>query len=61
MRASPKYRGASGLTAGATPVMSWKRSKNWTMVKPNPMSETAVLTHDMSVRSRLIRVLSQEK
>jgi hypothetical protein len=37
------------------------RSKNCTIVKPKPISETAVRTHDMSVRSTLRRVRSQEK
>ena len=32
------------------------RSKNWTIVKPKPISETAVRIHDISVRSTLARV-----
>jgi hypothetical protein len=31
------------------------------MVKPNPISDTAVRTHDIIVRSTLSRVRSQEK
>jgi hypothetical protein len=46
---------------GLTPGMSCMRSKNWTMVRPKPMSVTALRTHDISVRSRLIRVRGQAK
>ena len=37
------------------------RSKNWTIVKPKPISDIAVRTHDIIVRSTLSRVRSQEK
>jgi len=37
------------------------RSKNWTMVKPNPIRPVAVRTHDIIVRSTLSRVRSQLK
>jgi hypothetical protein len=37
------------------------RSKNWTIVKPKPMSDIAVRTHDIKVRSRLMRVRIHEK
>jgi hypothetical protein len=37
------------------------RAKNWTIVKPNPISAVAVRTHDIIVRSTLSRVRSQEK
>jgi hypothetical protein len=37
------------------------RSKNLTIVKPKPISETAERTHDIKLRSTLIRVRSQEK
>jgi hypothetical protein len=36
------------------------RSKNWTIEKPNPISETAVRIHDIMVRSTLSRVRSTE-
>jgi hypothetical protein len=41
--------------------MWFKRSKNCTIVKPKPISAVAVRIQDMSVRSVLIRVRSQEK
>ena len=37
------------------------RSKDWTIVKPNPIRAIAVRTHDIIVRSTLSRVRSQEK
>ena len=37
------------------------RSKNWTIAKPKPISETAVRIHDIIVRSTLSRVRSQAK
>jgi hypothetical protein len=37
------------------------RWKNWTIVKPKPISETAVRIHDIIVRSREARVRSQAK
>src|SRR5262245_29303964 len=56
MSVSPRYRGACGRSAGATPSAEWSRSKNCTIVKPNPISATEVRTHDIIVRSRLRRV-----
>ena len=43
------------------PGRSDRRSKNWTIVKPKPISETAVRIHDIKVRSTLNRVRSQPK
>src|SRR5580704_19671598 len=43
------------------PGMSCMRSKNWTIAKPKPISDTAVRIHDIIVRSRLRRVRIQLK
>jgi hypothetical protein len=37
------------------------RSKNWTIAKPKPISDTAVRSHAIIVRSRARRVRSQAK
>ena len=50
-----------GKYAGSTPGVCWMRAKNWTIVKPKPISAVAVRTHDIIVRSMLSRVRSQEK
>jgi len=50
-----------GENAGATPGVSWMRAKNWTIVKPKPISAVAVRTHDIIVLSTLRRVRSQER
>ena len=59
MSDSPRYRGALGRWAGRAPGVCCRRSKNWTIAKPKPISETAVRSHDIMVRSRLSRVRTQ--
>jgi len=49
----PKSRGAFAL---ARSFASLAFSKIWKMVKPNPISESAVRITDISVRSALMRV-----
>ena len=57
----PRYLGASGKYVPEAPDICRKRSKNWTIAKPKPISETAVLIQDIMVRSTLSLVLSQPK
>src|SRR6266436_7084699 len=47
--------------AGRAPGICSKRSKNWTIAKPKPISPTAVRIHDIIVRSTLRRVRIQPK
>src|SRR6185312_3602566 len=61
IRASPRFRGAFGYSAGRTPGICCKRSRNWTIAKPQPISATAVRIHDIIVRSMLRRVRIQLK
>src|SRR6476660_1692698 len=59
--ASPRSRAASGKAAGRAPGICPRRSKNWTIAKPKPISATAVRIHDIIVRSMLRRVRIQPK
>ena len=56
----PKWAGADSAQLLTTCVQE-VRAKNWTIVKPKPISAVAVRTHDIIVRSTLSRVRSQEK
>ena len=53
--------GRLSRNAGAVPAIAWRCSKNCTIVKPKPISDTDVRTHDISVRSTLKRVRSHPK
>jgi hypothetical protein len=41
--------------------MAFRRSKNWKIVKPNPIADIAVRAHAICVRSKARRVRNQAK